>query len=181
MYGLLSNKPCAKTLICRISSEKRKRTLPSIYQHLKLFLFIPRTKAVLLNFLSPRSTIPFQTCSHCLRFLSHCSKKEREGKKRPERFLEQEKCGGRETGAARRGCRPHGSHCEPWWGCSSPASMWGRSTPDGILGGRSWAAAAEPPPDAGCCWGQRRGRTRTLASLPQRVPVGPLQEPEPHR
>ena len=68
LYGLLSNKPCAKTLICRISSEKRKRTLPSIYQHLKLFLFIPRTKAVLLNFLSLRSTIPFQTCSHCLRF-----------------------------------------------------------------------------------------------------------------
>lgn len=49
LYGLLSNKPCAKTLICRISSEKRKRILPSIYQHLKLFLFIPRTNAVLLN------------------------------------------------------------------------------------------------------------------------------------
>lgn len=68
LYGLLSNKPCAKTLIYRISSEKRKRTLPSIYQHLKLFLFIPRTKAVLLNILNLRFTTPLQTCRHCLRF-----------------------------------------------------------------------------------------------------------------
>lgn len=61
LSGLLSNNPCAKTLICRLSSEKRKSTLPSVYQHLTLFLFILRTKALLLNILNLKSAAPLQT------------------------------------------------------------------------------------------------------------------------
>lgn len=66
--------PCAKNLICRISSKKRERTLPSIYQHLKLFLFIPRTKAVLLKSEVHHSRPNLQALPH---IWSHCSKEER--------------------------------------------------------------------------------------------------------
>lgn len=77
LYGLLSNNPRAKTLLCRISSEKRKSTLPSIYQHLTLFLFILRTKAVLLNILNLKSAALLQTEQVLPQILSHCSRKER--------------------------------------------------------------------------------------------------------
>lgn len=163
MYGLLSNKPCAKTVICRISSEKRKRTLPSMYQHLKLLLFILRTKAVLLNILNLRSATPLQKVQALPQILSHCSKKER-GEKMPEKQLDRQKSGapafpcpaGVQTPSSLGRPAPHSASC----------TAQDSSSPDGTLGGRSWAAVGKPPCDA--CWmlGRKR-RRRRLDTMPQ--------------
>lgn len=149
LRGLLSNNPCAKTLICRISSEKRRRTLPSIYQHLKLFLSFSELK-LFYYILDLESAAPLQMAQVLPRVLSHCSKKERKTNASEAIRTKEWRPGALPSPAGVQ--TPCPSSSEPRQGCSSlslSAQPW-EQHPDGTLGRRSWAAGAEPACDT--CW-----------------------------